>query len=365
MGRSKPEVLGTVTAPSGQLLLVDMGMLELWCHDRKPTLPAGLLDAEGTANANAGCDFRIDGPDAERCGRHWDRHWHPRFVFDIPRHGIEQVQSAFAAFVAEHEYDATLTKLRAKVTHRQRIRDALEHGWGAGQVFFQGIEGFAFDGLPTDTPMRVVGERMGGTDGAVKDRWRWVDLEVRPGAKKSALKSGRAGSVFVDRARLIFADVDALGAWNHNSPTDGMADVVFWGRDAAAAALATTAPPLPDADGAARYGWENLPDAEARRRAELVWREKQRDGRLFALDYRPHSHHHAVLSQVRASATESGTLAVGGATMCGFMTSWGDGLFPVFADRDAGGALVRVRVQFGDDDRVKLLYDVMERARTG
>jgi hypothetical protein len=365
MARIKSEVLGTVTAPSGALLLVDMGMLELWCHDRKPVMPPGLLDAEGTANANAGCDFRIDGPDAEKCGRDWDRQWHPRYVYDIPRHGIDHIRKTFAEFVAEQEYDATLTKLRARVTHRQRIADALEHGWGAGQVFFQGIEGFAFDDLPTDAPMRVIGERMGGRDGAVKNRWRWVDLEVRPGAKVAATKSGRAGSVLVDRARLIFADVDALGAWNHNGAIDGKADVVFWGRAAEEVSAAVTAPRLPNQDGAAMYGWEDLPDAEARRKADQVWRLKEQRKLMFAFDYRPHSHHHAVLRQARGGATESGTVEVGGATMCGFMTTWGDGMFPIITERDKDGNLVRVRVQLGDDERVKLLYDVMEQARTG
>ena len=364
MARTKSEVLGTVTAPSGKLLLVDMGMLELWCHDRRPMLPPGLLDPEGTENANAGCDFRIDGPDAEKCGRHWGRYWHPRFVYDIPRHGIDRVRAAFDEFVAEQEYDATLTKLRARVTHRQRIADALEHGRGAGQVFFQGIEGFAFDDVPKDTPMRVVGERMGGRDGAVKNRWRWIDLEVRSGGKAAPTKSGRAGTVLVDRARLMFADVDALGAWNHNTPTDGKADVAFWGRDAETVARETKAPRLPHQPDGEMYGWEDLPDAEARRKAEQIQRLKQQRKLMFAWDYRPHSHHHTVLSQARTSATESGTVDVGGATMCGFMTGWGDGAFPVVVERDAGGAIVRVRVQLGDDDRVKLLYDVMERART-
>ena len=363
MPRRKPELLGTVTAPSGALFVVDMGMLGLWCHARPPVLPPGVLDAAGTADANAGADFRIDGPDAEACGRHWDRHWHPRFLFDIPRHGVDPVRAAFATFVAANEYDATLTRLRARVTHRQRIADALEHGRGAGQVFFQGIEGFALSGLPTDGPMRVVGERMGGRDGAVKDRWRWIDLEVRPGAKVAATKSGRAGSAFVDRGQLMFSDVDALGAWNHNTPADGKADVVFWGRDAEAVAEETKAPRLPGRDSAKVYGWEDLPDAEARRKADRVQRLKAKGELLFAFDYRPHSHHHAILQQVRGSATASGTLDVGGASTCGFATSWGDGLYPVLVERDGGGDVVRVRLQLGDDDRVKVLYDVIERAR--
>jgi hypothetical protein len=359
MARRKTELLGTVTAPSGALFVVDMGMLEIWCHDRPPVMPPGLLDAEGTKNANEGCDFRIEGPDAEKCGRHWDRHWHPLYHFDIPRHGIDEVRKNFAAFAAEHGYDAKLTRLRAKVTHRQRIADALAWGKGTGQVFFQGLEGFTLSGLPTDAPMRVVGERMGGRDSAVKNRWRWVDLEVRP--ERKVASNGRAGHVFVDRARLMFADIDALGAWQHDTPTDGLADMVFWGRDAEAAAKEAKAPKLRE-DGGTVYGWENLPDAEARRKGGLVWRAKEKNKWMLALDYRPHSHHWEVMRQVRASATESGTVEVGGATMCGFMTSWGDGLFPVIVERDAGGELVRVRLQMGDDDRVKLLYDVMEQA---
>lgn len=360
MPRRKSKLLGTVTAPSGALFIVDMGMLELWCHDRPPALPPGLLDEEGTKNANAGCDFRIDGPDAEKCGRHWDRHWHPLYHFDIPRHAIDEVRKSFSEFATKHGYDAKLTKLRAKVTHRQRISDALEYGRGMGQVFFQGLEGFVLSGIPTDTRMNVRGEMMGGRDSAIKDRWRWINLEVRP--ERKVASSAEAGRVFVDRARLMFADIDALGAWKHDGSTDGLVDFVFWGRDADKAAQETQAPRLPDRDGGAIYGWENLKEPEARRKAEMVWRAKEKHKWMFALDYRPHSHHWEILRQVRASETESGTIEVGGATMCGFMTSWGDGLYPVIVERDAGGEVVCVRLQLGDDNRVKLLYDVMERS---
>lgn len=360
MPRRKPDVLGEVTAPSGAVFVVDMGLLDMWCHDRPPVLPPGLLDAAGTESANAGADFRIDGPDAEKCGRHWDRQWHPRFHFDIPRHGLDTVRKSFDEFVKEHGYDAKLTKLRAKVTHRQRIADALEHGKGMGQVFFQGVEGFVVSGLPTDAVMRVTAERMGGRDRALKDNWRWIDLEVQPGRKVASAE--RAGRVLVDRARLMFADIDALGAWKHDEPIDGKADLVFWGRDAQAAAKEVDAPRVRDPDGGTTFGWQNLPDAEARRKGGLVWRAKEKHGWLMALDYRPHSHHWQVMAQVRGSRTESGTVEVGGARVCGFMTSWGDGAYPVVVERDAGGEVVRVRLQMGDDDRVKLYYDVVRRA---
>jgi hypothetical protein len=216
-------------------------------------------------------------------------------------------------------------------------------------------------GIPTDATMRVVGERMGGRDSGINNRWRWVALEVRP--RRKVASSTRVGHVFVDRARLMFADIDSLGAWKHDDPTDGLADLVFWGRNAEEAAKETKAPRLsPPTESNPVYGWENLPDLEARQKGSLIWQAKEKNEWMLALDYRPHSHHWEVMRQVRDSKTESGTIGAGGATMCGFMTSWGDGLYPVIVERDSGGEVVRVRLQLGDDDRTKRLYDVMERS---
>jgi hypothetical protein len=69
----------------------------------------------------------------------------------------------------------------------------------------------------------------------------------------------------------------------------------------------------------------------------------------FALDFRPHSHHYRVMEQVRGSTTESGTIQLGGAVLCGFMTSWGDGIFPIGRDLDADGHLVGLRIEIGCD----------------
>ena len=80
-----------------------------------------------------------------------------------------------------------------------------------------------------------------------------------------------------------------------------------------------------------------------------LYLEEMRDqeGCKFVTDFRPHSHHFLVMRQVRASPTESGTLEVGGAMICTFMTSWGDGFFPVYRDLDVGERLVRVRINLG------------------
>jgi hypothetical protein len=55
------------------------------------------------------------------------------------------------------------------------------------------------------------------------------------------------------------------------------------------------------------------------------------------------------MAQVRASESESGTVDVGGAKMCGFMTTWGDGMFPVIRELGPGGELVRVRIELSND----------------
>jgi len=66
---------------------------------------------------------------------------------------------------------------------------------------------------------------------------------------------------------------------------------------------------------------------------------------------------------VRASESESGTLAVGGASMCGFMTTWGDGLFNVYRDFGPAGELVRVRIEMGTPERIKLMRSLDEKWR--
>jgi hypothetical protein len=68
----------------------------------------------------------------------------------------------------------------------------------------------------------------------------------------------------------------------------------------------------------------------------------------MALDFRPHSHHWQVMRQVRASENETGTIDLGDARILFAMTSWGDGVFPAYADYDQDGSLVAVRVQLAE-----------------
>jgi len=339
-----PERMGEVTAPSGVVLIVDTGLLHFWSHDRVPVMREGDADPETVTSANSQVDFRIDGPDAAKAGRAFDRQGNPLYLFDIPAHGIQTIERSFAQCVQEHGLDARLVQLPERVSHRRRIdllREVLSSG---GEIIFQGIWASVVPGVPSDVPLAVFGERMpAGPDAA---RWRSVWLECRPGG--AIASSEQVGYVAVDQARLMFADVDALGAWRHDEPLDGLADFLFWGKDAKKAARRTKAPRA----GKNQWGWVDLPVREAVRLGRRVERLKDKHGWKMATDFRPHSHHYQVMEQVCATPTESGTVEVGGARMCTFMTSWGDGCFPVFRDLDVEGRLVRIRIDLGNEQIV-------------
>jgi hypothetical protein len=49
---------------------------------------------------------------------------------------------------------------------------------------------------------------------------------------------------------------------------------------------------------------------------------------------------------------------VGGASCCGFHTTWGDGLFPVWVDRASDGSLVQVRIELATPQTVKNMLEV-------
>lgn len=188
--------------------------------------------------------------------------------------------------------------------------------------------------------MRVLGERMPHPDG---DRWRRVSLECRP--QISGTRSEKAGDVGVDYARLLLADLDAIGAWQHEQSLDGLSDLVFWGRDAEQLAKKFAAPPVANEG----FGWTDLNETAAVERAVKVEKYRDRKGLKCAIDYRPHSHHWQVMKETRTSSTESGMTVIEGMTVCNFVTTWGDGMFQVYGDFTAEDELVRIRIEFVQD----------------
>jgi hypothetical protein len=195
-------------------------------------------------------------------------------------------------------------------------------------------------GVPRDRPLRVIGARLGR--GRFARCWDWVAVECGAGEIASSEPLGEAT---VDFARLLWIDRRGVDAWEHERSLDGKADFVFWGRDAEALAAELDAPAIDEG-----YGWIDLDVVECITRGTRAEELKVARGWRLATDFRPHSHHYLTLAQQRTTPTESGTIDVGGSPVCQFHTTWGDGVFPVFADRDAAGALVRVRVQLATAD---------------
>src|SRR5262249_52893777 len=206
---------------------------------------------------------------------------------------------------------------------------------------YHGLWAAVAAGIPPDRSLPVYGERMAaGPDAGC---WRRIYVElVRHGRPR---RSERVGSAMVDRARLIIADADALGSWVQDRPLDGLADVAFWGADELRIASKMEATRLPPHQGQrpdqASLGWTNMAAAEAELRYEAVRKYRDDHGLKVALDYRPHSHHYQLLSQFDRTPTESGTVKIGSAELCGFMTSWGDGIFDVLHEYDADARFVR------------------------
>lgn len=336
--------IGTVRAPSGKVIILDPGYLNLWCHDRPPTMPDGVLSSdEATEEANRSVDCEIVGPDAERAGALLGRQSHPLFVFDMPPRGLSALQEKFRALVSESHLDASLRVLPERVTHLDRVDIALKRGRQAGEMQFHGLWCCVFDGVPVGQAIPVLAEPM--PPGPDQGRWRRVTLQCRKGAPTA---SERVGSVMVDFARLMFADVVALGRWVHEEPMDGLADFAFWGRDAAVVASEMDAPSLEDGV----FGWRNQPVLEVVSLGMAV--EQKRDERrlLFATDFRPHSHNYVLMERLRNSECESGCVDLGEASVCGFATSWGDAIFEVYRDVDADGRLLAVRAELGTPEIV-------------
>ncbi len=323
-------MLGEVTCPSGELVLMDGGYLGLWSGERSPDDVAGPDGVPST-------DFEVVGPDADAAAASFDRQC-CRTLYDIPCHGVADFTALFDGHCREHGYAASLRPFERRVPHRERVRRAV--AGGHPEMLVTGVPVIAVGGLRTDRPLTVTAAP--GPDGW----WRHVRIVVTDAPVAGVRELARIG---VDNARFVFADADALSSWVHEDPVDGLADVVFWGRDednvAAELGAARTGTPGDDV-----YGWLDLPLAEAYTKAmALRDRRGAQPPRMFAFDFRPHSHHWQVMAGVRASGHEAATIEVGGARLMFAMTSVGDGFFPVRVDLDAAGAPVAIEVTIAEE----------------
>jgi hypothetical protein len=329
--------LGGVRCPSGQLVVVDGGALGMWSGEACPAdldpRGWGVTDAATLAEIWDAVDFEIVGPDAalaDPSGRH---------RYDVPASRVADFVTDFEQRCRDHAWDAELVPFGRQVPHRERVRRCAAEREPGFAVF--GMSAVAVD-VPSDRWLQVEAQRSDG-------QWLgWFQMIVRV-SDAPVVSTVEAGWVHVDAARLAFADADALTLWEHERPTDGLADVAFWGAVAEEAASEFGAAPLATPGDEGCFGWTDLPIASALMRARTIQGWKDADPkRRMALDFRPHSHHWQVMRQVRGSEIETGTIDLGDARILFAMTSWGDGVFPAYTDYDQDGNLVAVRVQLAE-----------------
>ncbi|WP_053849254.1 hypothetical protein [Streptomyces sp. NRRL B-24085] len=337
--------LGEIRCPSGTMVVIDGGHLGLWSGERSPAEidPAllGIEDAALADDVRASVDFVVVGPDASAAARSFDRQ--PGVMLhDIPASGAAELGARFEEHCLAAGLDARLEALPGREPHARRVRRTAAEGGGGFLMF--GVPVVVVGGVPRDRPLPVLASRVDFGDG-VGPRWAEVAVRMGDAPVESSVELGVVG---VDWARVLFGDADALDAWQHEEPVDGLADVAFWGASADAAAATFAAPELGEPGEEGVRGWRGLTVPEAVEKARALLRWKEENGGRMVVDFRPHSHHWEVMRQVRASEAEAGTVDIGDARLLCAMTSWGDGYFPVYADLGPSGAVLAVRVRFAD-----------------
>ncbi|MBL8714959.1 MAG: hypothetical protein JNL79_03140 [Myxococcales bacterium] len=295
--------------------------------------------------ARTAVDLELVGEGAEQIGQALDLEWHRRFLFDRPAKMVPDLRQRVAELARARGLSVSLRTLPMRVSHRRRVELALTQCPTTAQMSFHGAWAGVLGRLP-ERPLRVVAEPM--PEGRWSGRLCRVTLELREGVAASV---ERFGCTIVDHARLLFIDADAAAAWTSDTSLDGRADIVFHGRDAAALAHAIGASPLDDHS----FGFRDLTEHDAE--ATLLWLDRflRERGGTVVIDHRPHSHLHQLMAQVRASPNECGVVELAGSRACGFMTSWGDGFFPLHRELSESGAVLRVHVELGTEQQIEIL----------
>jgi hypothetical protein len=232
-----------------------------------------------------------------------------------------------------------------------RVRLAVEVGGGAGVVHYNQLWAVAVGGLPAGPTLRIEASPM--PQGEFAGRWRTIDVVID--ADAAVAQSLPVQGVMVEHGQMICADLEAFGAFRMWETLDGLADFVFWGKDALAIAEKFQASRLDDCN----FGWVNVPDARMHTYAQPVqdWIKSQR---LHAgVDYRPHCNLEKLNAQIRDRELEAGQLELAGAQACGFRNRWGDGIYTVIRDFNAGGRLVRIRLDVGNEETQSRLRRVL------
>ena len=327
-----PVQLGEIDISSGIVLVIDPGLGRFWRHDDDAHSPRS-VDPERF-------DFAIVGPDAIAAGKAYDRQFDPRYLFDIA--DVATTEERFAKFVADRNFNAWLQRPDHRITHVERARLAVEAGGGAGVVQYNGMWAVAIGNVEPAKGLRIEATPM--PSGEFAGRWRGIDVIID--AEAVVAQSLPVQGVMVEHGQLMCADLEAFGQFRMWESLDGLADFVFWGKDAPDVAEKFHASHLDSHE----FGWLNVSEAEIHKFAGPVqhWIESQ--NLKVGVDYRPHCNLERLNAQIRNNETGSGQLELAGLRVCGFQNRWGDGIFTVVRDVDAAGRLVRIRLDVGNEE---------------
>lgn len=223
-----PVLLGEVEVPSSILLVLDPGLGRFWHHDGDPHSPRMAEPKH--------FDLAIVGPAAVAAGKAYNRQFDPRYLFDVG--DVAAAEKHFAKFVQDRKLDARLERLDRCISHLERARLAVEVGGGAGVVHYNHLWAVVVGGLPAGRPLPIEATPM--PNGEFAGRWRSIDVVIDADAEIA--RSLPVQGVMVEHGQMICADLKAFGDFRMGEPLDGLADFVFWGKDAPAIAERFQAP---------------------------------------------------------------------------------------------------------------------------
>jgi hypothetical protein len=337
--------------------------MELWSgrHEPVPRLDE-IDDPEDRARAASRADYFIAGKDAAEVARLADySSFH--FLYDRSLDGIATIAAKIASLAKEHGLDAYVEREPRQIPHRERAQRVTD--LGGGDFAMEGPWVGAVGALPKGR-LTVRGRRQ-DYGGRVGVRWAEVSIEV---SEQPVAASDQVGHVAVDHGLILLGDAEALGSWRHHGSLDGLCDVAFFGREEDSARQALGAQQLAGSWSWGASGWRNITPEEGKRRIQEVrsWLGPGSPIGRLVVEYRPHSHYYRVMEQIRrtertrARPGEVGALDLDGAALLGLSTSWGDGLFPIWVDRDKAGAVVAIRLEFGSEKRRQMMEAVWARA---
>jgi hypothetical protein len=113
---SAPQKVGEITCPSGVLVIVDMGLMELWSGRREPVTVS-------TA------DYFVSGKDAAEVARLAGSS-NFTFLYDYDPQRIEGIAANVASLAKEHGLEARVEREPRRIPHRERVQRVADLGGG-------------------------------------------------------------------------------------------------------------------------------------------------------------------------------------------------------------------------------------------